>query len=186
MLFSVNHYYLLGKKLAAQEEFPAPSGVTAPLTKITAHDLVLLRQTLDALESADKREVLARLFFYEDGFENCYVMKRGEEIVYVQWVIFPWENGTLEERYRTKFYPLAEKQVMIENAFTFPRHRGQGHLLHGTTQLLRLAKERGYSAAICYIRKDRIASLNEFARMGFRITRILTEYKVLGRAWRTL
>ncbi|UFS71096.1 GNAT family N-acetyltransferase [Geomonas sp. RF6] len=185
MLFSVNHYYLMGKNIAPPEE-ETPATPPVPLAKMTAEDLAVLQESVQSLGPVDRREVLARLLFYEDGFENCYVIKKGGEIVYLQWVIFPTENRTIEKHYAGKFYPLSDRQVMVENAFTFPRHRGKGHLLHGTQHLLQLARERGYSSAICYIRKDRIASLNEFARMGFRIVKMLTEYKVLGRAWRTL
>lgn len=75
---------------------------------------------------------------------------------------------------------------MIENAFTFPPYRGLGYLLSGTLQLLDQARERGYRSAVCYIRKDNLKSINEFSKMGFKITKMVTEYKFFGKTWRTL
>lgn len=185
MIFSVNHYYLLGKNLSAAEEGAPERSGDVTMERVTEQDLAALQEAVPSLGAADQREVLSRLFFYQD-FGNCYVMKKKGEIVYLQWVIFPAENPTIAAKYPTKFYPLSERQVMIENAFTFPRHRGKGFLLHGTRHLLQMAKREGYSCAICYIRKDRIPSLNEFSKMGFRIVKMLTEYKILGWGWRTL
>jgi hypothetical protein len=185
-LFSLDHYYLLGKNLATPLECPPAVGIKTPLTKITEDDMLKIERSLNSFDPKDKREILARLFFYWNGFRNCFVVKNGEDIAYMQWLILPSENDVIKEKYPTKFSPLSANQVVIENAFTFPRYRGMGYLLYGTTGLLDLARSKGYKSAICYIRKDRVASLNEFTRMGFKIIRILSEYKVFGRAWRNL
>jgi hypothetical protein len=185
-LFSVNHYYLLGKNLAAPLECPEAIGIMTPLMEITKEDIAMINDSLNSLDANDKREVLARLMFYWNGFRNCYIVKTGGNVAYMQWIIFPTENQTIKEKYSARFYPLTRNQVMIENAFTFPRYRGTGYLLHGTAALLDLARSKGYRSAICYIRRDRVASLNEFTRMGFRIIRMLSEYRVFGRVWRKL
>jgi hypothetical protein len=179
-LYSVNHYYLLGKNLSEPQERPATAGKKSPLREITKDDIDLIENSLDTLDKEDRKEVLARLFFYWSGFRNCYVVQAGADIAYLQWIIFPSENHIIKEQYSTKFYPLADTQVVVENAFTFPRYRGLGYLTYGTTALLDLARSFGYRYAICYIRKDRIASLNDFTQMGFRIRRILCEYKFFG------
>ena len=132
------------------------------------------------------RSIVGRLHFHASGFSNCYVMTAGEEIAYLQWLILPADNDVIRSRFSTKFYPLGERQVMVENVFTFPKFRGRGLLPYGTLHLLQLARDKGFSSVICYIRKDNITSLNEFFRMGFKITKMVQEYKVLGRTWRTL
>jgi hypothetical protein len=113
-------------------------------------------------------------------------MRHGDDIAYIQWIIFPTENHLIIRNYSGRYYPLTAKQVMIENAFTFPRYRGRGYFLSGTMQLLELAKNSGHSSAICYIRKDRIVPLNEFTQMGFKIIKMVREYKLFGKVWRTL
>ena len=185
-LFTVDHYYLLGKNLAAPLECPPDVGRKTPLVEISKEDIANMHGCFTTLGGDDKKELLARLFFYRDGFRNCYVTKNGDEIAFMQWIIFPSENEIIKEKYSTKFSPLSASQVVIENAFTFPRYRGRGYLQYGTAKLLEFARSKGYKSAICYIRKDRVASLNEFTKMGFKIIRIMAEYKVLGQVWRKL
>lgn len=184
-LFSVNHYYLLGKNLLTPGE-PLVINPKKRLSLITEEDIAYLRNNLDSFNTEDRREILTRLLFYENGFTNCYVVGHGDEIAYIQWIIFPAENALITQNYSGRYYPLTSKQVMIENVFTFPRYRGRGYFQDGTQQLLELAKSNGYCSAICYIRKDRIVPLNEITQMGFRIMKMMREYKFLGKAWRTL
>jgi len=184
---SVNHFYLLGKSLLPnQKELALAVSKKAPLVEITDEDLRSIEDSIYFLDENERKEVLARLFFYRDGFKNCYIVKNGENIAYMQWIVYPDENQRLKEKYPSKFYTLNTSQVMVENAFTFPRYRGMGYLQFGTARLLDIARSKGYKSAVCYIRKDRLDSLNEFARMGFRITKLIRDYKILGREWRKL
>jgi hypothetical protein len=185
-LFSVNHYYLLGKNIAAPAGPSSGMQARSPLVRATPEDIAQIRRALPSLELEDRREVIARLFFYWNGYRNCYVARCGDDIAYLQWMMFPEENELIESNHRRKFYPLAPTQVVVENAFTFPRYRGMGYLTTGTEYLLDVARGKGYRSALCYIRKDRIASLNDFTKMGFRIIKLLDEYKICGRAWRSL
>ena len=77
-------------------------------------------------------------------------------------------------------------QVMIENVFTFPAFRGLGCFQSGTRQLLDLARARGCRSALCYVRKERVAALTDLVTMGFKITKLMPEYKILGKVWRVL
>lgn len=182
LFFSVNHYYILGINLVDLCEEQAQK----PVALLQNGDVVTLQRHLPMLEMEDKRDLLSRIMFYGSGFTNCYAIKQGGDIAFIQWIIFPSENPVIAKTYSKKFLPLKPQQVMIENAFTFPRYRGKGYLFEGTTQLLHIARNLGYKWAICYIRKDRITSLNDFCRMGFRIRRLVTEIKVLGHVWRRL
>ena len=50
-----------------------------------------------------------------------------------------------------------------------------------TIKLLNIAKENGCKSAIMYVRNDRIVALNENMRLGFKITKMITEYKFMGK-----
>ncbi|HBG05644.1 MAG: hypothetical protein A2075_18365 [Geobacteraceae bacterium GWC2_58_44] len=182
-IFSINHYYILCKSLS-DARGSAAAGKTE-LFPISEGDVREIENSLTACSAADRREILSRLIFYQSGFGNCYVMRRDNKVTFMQWIIYPTENGLIREKYANYYCPLGEKQVMIENAFTFPAYRGLGCLASGTRQLMELARAQGYRSAVCYIRKDRIAAVNEFVRMGFTITRMIPEYKVLGGIWRS-
>ncbi len=144
-------------------------------------DITEIRDNLKSLGPIDKKELILRLFFYEAGFKNCYVARNTKgQIVYLQWLIYPYENVIIKSRFGSRFYPLKEKEVMLENAFTFPRFRGLGLLPSVSAQLLDIARQDGYASCITYIRKDQIVSLNEFTRLGFKITKLVREFKFLG------
>jgi len=185
-VLSVDHYYVLRRNLMEAESEPSPVTGKMEISPINDADIGAIVKSLDSCTPAEKRDVLAYLLFYQSGFKNCYVIRRDDRVAYMQTLIYPEENDLIAHRYRSKFYPLKDTQVMIENVFTFQPFRGLGCLQSGTRQLLELARAKGYRSAVCYIRKDRILSLNEFVRMGFKITRLMPEYKVMGRVWRVL
>ena len=185
-IFSLDHYYILGRSLTFPLKYPLSRKPDTQLSLLTDDDYTIIKKNLINLNLDDRREILARLNFYHNGFNNCYVIKSGNEIAYLQWIIFPTENHIIQKNYSNKFYPLTEKQVMIENVFIFPRFRGRGYLPFGTIQLLESAIHKGYASAICYIRKDRITTLNEFTRLGFKIVKLVREYRFMGKVWRAL
>lgn len=181
-LLSLNHFYIVGRSLATLDAPPAAGPTMSP---VTTQDFDWIAERLPSFDAMDRRELLSRILFYQKGFTNCYAIRQGDDLAYLQWIVFPEENALIERNYSGIYYPLSAKQVMIENAFTFPRYRGRSLFQEGTRQLLEVAKTRGYNSAIAYIRKDRIDPLNLFAQMGFKIVKMVTEYKLLGRAWKT-
>ncbi|GFO69665.1 hypothetical protein GMLC_32440 [Geomonas limicola] len=185
-VLSLDHYFVLRKNLMAAEPEAPALGAKFTLEPIAPCDVQSILDSLESLTAAEKRDVLGYLHFYQSGFKNCFVMRRDGQVAYMQTLIYPEQNDLIAKKYRTKFYPLKESQVMVENVFTFVPFRGLGCLQAGTGKLLDLARSQGYRSAVCYIRKDRIVSLNEFIKMGFKITRMMPEYKVLGRVWRDL
>ncbi len=183
---SINHFYILYLNLSDLVPTPPKCLGGSTLHSLRADEMDQLYDRLPSLGFDDRRELLSRLLFYKNGFTNCYAMKADGAITYLQWLVLPSENNVIEKNYQRKFLPLNAKEVMIENSFTFPDYRGRGLLGYGTWQLLNTAKELGYKRAVAYIRKDRIDPLNCFLRLGFMIKRIVREYKVLGRGWRSL
>lgn len=182
-LLSIDHYYIMKRNLKL-DDFAVPDKMK--MLPICKTDIPQILEEQVRMNDSDKRQILSRIMFLKSGFENCHVIMVNGKIAHMQWIIYPTENGIIKDKYASKFYPLSDKQVMIENAFTFPSFRGFGYLTSGTFQLLDMARAKGYQSSLCYIRKDNIASLNEFAKMGFKITAIVPEYKLLGKVWRSL
>ena len=185
-MLSVNHYYVLRKNLLETRSDPDPVKHRMEIAPITERDIGQILGSLGACNTAEKRDVLAYLLFYQSGFKNCYVMRRDDQVAYMQTLICPADNGLISKRYAKKFYQLKDTQVMIENVFTFPPFRGLGCFQSGTLQLLDLARAKGYRSALCYVRKDRVAALTDLVNMGFKITKLMPEYKILGAVWREL
>lgn len=185
-VLSVDHYYVLRRNLMESLCEASPVTGKMEISPINDADIGAIMKSLDSCTAAEKRDVLAYLLFYQSGFKNCYVMRRDDRVAYMQTLIYPEENDLIAHRYRSKFYPLKDTQVMIENVFTFPAFRGLGCFQSGTLKLLELARGQGYRSALCYVRKDRVTALTELVNMGFKITKLMPEYKILGAAWRVL
>ena len=151
---------------------------------LEAEDLNRLPDQLGALDRPDRIELLARLAFFRDGFRHCYGLKVDGSVAYLQWIVYAGENDIIRKNHRDRWLPLRSNEVMIENAFTFPAYRGSGFLSFVSWHLLKMAKDQGYSRAVTYVRTDKLAALNSFVDLGFRIYKSVPEYKFLGNVWR--
>jgi GNAT superfamily N-acetyltransferase len=81
-------------------------------------------------------------------------------IDHVQAIGYAWacvEVDDLVERVPIK---LESGDVLFNDAFTSPAHRGQGVQTALTIERLRLVKERGYKRAICYIDINNLPSIH--------------------------
>lgn len=185
-LFSVHHYYVLRINLDAVKPYPSTRKPPGKMIPMTAEDFESLKASVKALTPADRKELLARILFYRNGFYRCYMVRHEHRPAFLQWMITPDENPVISKFYYRIFYPLNPRQVMIENAFTFPGFRGRGYLPYYSRILLENAHRQGFKSAVGYIKKENIASLNEFYAIGFRATHLLTEVKCCGCVRRNL
>lgn len=185
-LFSVNHYYVLTRNLKSLE-FERTIRFQYQLEKMTEDGWADVADDLKSSDRDCRREFYSRLLFYKSGFKNCYVLKnKNKEIACMLWVVYPSENEIIKKHFKKKFYPLRDNQVMLENVFTIPKYRGFGFSPTATIEILNLVRSQGYKSAIIYSRKDRIDSLNDIMKLGFKIQKLIKEYKVFGFVWRTL
>lgn len=178
-LYSLNHYYVLKRSLLQ----PFEATIRTPVTvgRISPEDIREILGCLRSLDGESRKEMISRLLFYKAGFKNCFIARtKNNEIAYLQWLILPSENPVIKKNFSRKFYPLRPGEVMIENAFTFPKFRGLGLLPWVTQKLLMIARESGHTSAITYIRKDKIPSLNEFLKIRFKITKLIKEFRFIG------
>ncbi len=185
-LLYVDHYYFLTLNLRSLE-LRLPRTFDVNLTKITEQDIAEIRSGLSALDLDSRKELLVRLAFHEAGFKNGYIARtKAGELAHIQWLVYPDENDIIREHFSTRFYPVKDKHVMVENAFTYPKYRGLGLVQSVTYELLQKAKEKGARACVCYVLKSKIESINQFMTLGFKISEMLREVKFLRKAKRSL
>ena len=179
-IIRINHCYILQRNMRNL----VSSGNNRRKWKVrvaTDDDIKEIRESIRNLDDASKKEVVVRLLFYHSGFKNCYIARTSDgDIAYIQWLIYPYENNIIRKHYRYRFHELREKQVMVENVFTYPKYRGYGLMRDMTNELLNIAKEKGYNSAIIYVRKDLTDVINDRIVNGFKITKIVTELKIFG------
>jgi len=182
----LDHYYILYLNLSSLRK-PKNSRLNYSIKTTDESDFESLIDQLGQLELNAKKEIVSRLFFRQTGFKHCYFVRTtNDQLAYIQWLIYPDENEIIAKHYRSRFYPLKPNQIMLENAFTFPRFRGLGLLPNISAELLTIARNQGYKNAIVYIRKNQIVSINEFLNLNFKIRKIVREYKIFGITKRTL
>lgn len=176
----LNHCYLLHHRLQGLSATPPRRIGGSELRRVTDSEIDALYDQLSGLSFDDKRELLQRIDFYESGFKNCYAIDVDQSIAYLQWIIYPDENEIIRSRYEKVLLPLRATEVAIEDAFTFPEYRGRGLMAYASWQLLQMAKNEGYRRAVTYVRKDAVQSLNVLMSVGFTVTKLVREVKILG------
>ncbi|MCK4818681.1 hypothetical protein KA005_23115 [bacterium] len=182
----LDHYYILYLNLSSLKT-PTKSRFNYALRLAQKSEFEDLIENLPEFELDARKEIISRVFFYQAGFKHCYLANSETgKLAYMQWLIYPDENEIIAKNFRYRFYPLKPNQVMLENAFTFPKFRGLGLLPNISAELLTIARNQGYKNAIVYIKKNQIASMNEFMKLNFKIRKIVREYKVFGITKRTL
>jgi hypothetical protein len=186
-IFSIDSFYFLRKNLReplVEKKFR----ISYTLEKLNESDWKIISDDLKSSDITTQKEYLRRLFFYKAGFKNCYVLKnKNGEITSMCWIIYPSENEKLRKYFKSELFVLQDNQVLLENVFTFPRFRGFGFSPAITTELLKIAKDEGYNSAlaIIYSMKERITSLNDMMNIGFRIIKLVKDYRFLGLFWRS-
>lgn len=185
-LYSVTYYLVIKINLKFLTEFPLKRTPPGELSLLTSDDLIFIKQNIKSYGQSDRKEILARIQFYEQGFRHCYIVKVNNKIAYLQWLIYASENHLIRKYYPKIFFPVKENQVIIENAYTFPEFRGMGYLPYVSRLLLKKAQDKDCYSAIGYIKIHKIASLNEFYQMGFKTIRLLKEIKLIGFKHRNL
>jgi hypothetical protein len=181
-----DHYFALTANLNSVGNAPKVRG-TYFIRKAEEEDFENLMSNIKSFNYEDRKEIIIRLFFYHVGFKNCYlaITEKGD-IAAMQWLVYPAENELIENEFQGRFYPLKKNQLMLQNFFTFPRFRGLGYMPAMVVELMKMAKEDGYRNVIGYVRKDRIGTINEMINIGFKLRKLIREYKILGKTNKAL
>ncbi len=156
------------------------------LAKLTREDIQSIIQDIKRIKGDERRELLGRIRFSFHNVPQGYCIKKDGSIRYIQWLIEPRHKEVLYRCYPKRMQKLNAKQVVLENAYTFPECRGMGYYYYVTSELLKKARQNGYKFAIGYVRADKIASFNTMLRMGFKITHVQQERKCLGLVRRSI
>lgn len=181
----VDHFYHLTAPLS-RLRFPRLRSDLS-VAEATEADFAEMARGLGALDPAARKDVVTRLLFHRRGFTGCHVGRNGGgELVSMQWLVRPRDNALLEAHYPRLYYPLRDRDVMLENVFVYPRFRGLCVFPTVNYHVVQVAQREGFQTCNAYIRKDNLTSLNGFLAMGFQIRRLLTGYNFAGRSWRNL
>jgi GNAT superfamily N-acetyltransferase len=119
--------------------------------------------------SSNAYELVARKFFYDSGFHDCYVgkAKNTMETCYLGWLLSIRNNPELQNGF--KGIPgLKEDEVLLYNLFVFEGYRGKGVASSADSQLCEIARKNGFKHAVVYPLKSNPAAVKALKKIGFK------------------
>ena len=149
---------------------PVPRRLKYTVRLATEEDMEEVLQQSKSEGKQSTYELLQRKLFYESGFRNCYGARTADagELCYMEWVIYPEDDNTASQAYRSRFPKLKENEILLENAYTFKKYRGNWLDASVTTEVLEMVRQNGFKRVILYVQQDNIASMKSQERQGFR------------------
>lgn len=173
-------YFILRMNLKDLKPYTLNRKPSGELKELNYETIKKIITNIHQVNGEDRRELLGRVRFAQHKIPSGYYIEKEEDIVYMQWLVEPKDKAALIDCYPGRFQNLNNKQVMLENAFTYPRYRGMGYYYFISSKLLQKAKDIGYKYAVGYVRADKMDSFNAMLRLGFKVTHIQKEKKFLG------
>ncbi len=160
---------------------PVPCRVEYALQLASEKDMdeVVQKAKTESKESA--HELVQRRWFYESGFLNCYVARTIDtgELCYMVWLISLVDRALVKSGFRDMLPRLKEDEILMENSYTFEKHRGNRIMPSAMAEWSEMARSNGFKRVITYVRQDNIASLRGCERAGFRKFEEIPEFKLL-------
>lgn len=121
------------------------------------------------VRGADAVEVYARQNLYAAGVPGGHLTCGPDgRPAYVQWLVTAANQEHLHATQPGRYPRLTPEEALVEAAYTFTAHRGQGVMAPAMGQLLDMAREQGARSVITYVAVDNVPSLRGCARIGFR------------------
>jgi L-amino acid N-acyltransferase YncA len=128
---------------------------------------------LDHAGGLDYIEVLFRIWSCRAGVRALYVADGPDgSPAYAQWLVRPGDQDLIHAHAPGRYSRLAPHEVLLEGAYTFADYRRMGMMNDGMAQLLRIARDEGYTSAITYVGSDNVASLRGCANVGFDLDHV--------------
>ena len=81
--------------------------------------------------------------------------------------------------FRSRLPRLKADEILVENAFTFEKYRGNRIMPSVMVELSEVARKNGFKRMIVYVPQDNIASLKGCERSGFKKFEEIPELKLL-------
>lgn len=138
------------------------------LEPASPHDINSLLGIAKNSNSRSSYDLVARKFFYDSGFHDCYIgkTKGAEDLCYLGWLLSAKKHPELQDGFKG-IPPLKEDEVLLYNLFVFDRYRGKRVASSADAQLCEIAKENGFKRAIVYPLINNHAAVRALKKIGF-------------------
>ena len=141
------------------------------LEPASPHDINKLLEIAKNSNSHSAYDLIARKFFYDSGFHDCYIgkTKGAKDPCYLGWLVSAKKNPELKDGFKG-IPPLKEDEVLLYNLFVFDRYRGKRLFSSADAQLCEIAKKAGYKKLYALVEPVNIRSIGVLQRNGFTYT----------------
>ena len=126
-------------------------------------------------------ELVERIWFYECGFNDCYVARNADtgELCSVAWLISANDGKLVDQGFKNRLPRLEEDELLLENCYTFEKYRGNSIMPSVIGELQGMARGKGFQRLTTCVRQDNVASLRAFRKLAFRKFEEIHELKIL-------
>jgi hypothetical protein len=138
-------------------------------------------QEQEQVEGFDLGQVLMRERWRTGDVRELFVATADGAPAYCQWLVRPADLAALDVHEPGAHPSLPAHEVLLEGAYTFVAFRRMGAMADGMAQLLRVARDEGYTSALTYVEDANIASLRGCEAVGFRLDHVRVSAWRLGR-----
>lgn len=129
----------------------------------------------------DAVEVAQRIGLCRAGVATLYTADGPDGTpAYAQWLVTRDTQRELHEHLPNLFPDLGPSESLVEGAYTFVSHRGQGAMADGMRQLLERARAAGCDRTYTYVSIDNVPSLRGCARAGFEPDHLRVDRRRFG------
>jgi GNAT superfamily N-acetyltransferase len=155
----------LGLRRPVAAPFPTPKpGMALEIRPVSSPDAPLFKAT------APHRIVEGReaTYLLESGIRTCYVaVTKDGEPCYVQYLVDPSQTSKLRTLQRDMLLPLDRDEALLAAAFSPPRYRGRGIMLHVVPELAKKAGDLGARWLVLYASAGNLPMLKACKWCGF-------------------
>ena len=118
--------------------------------------------------SSTSYELVARKFFYDSGFHECYIgkTKAANKPCYLGWLVSAKKHPELQKGFKG-IPPFKEDEVLLYNLFVFDKYRGKGVSSSADAQICEIARKNGCRRAVVYPLKNNPAAVKALKKIGF-------------------
>jgi GNAT superfamily N-acetyltransferase len=167
-LWSRDSHFALRCVLATMPEVPAAK-VKVDMHPFDPKTFTGFREEYTRSVGGEALEVFWREEFAQAGILTPYLTLGSDgSPAYTQWLITPDTQPRLEAWKPGRHIGFGPDEALVEGAYTFSAHRGQGIMIDGMAQLLCKARGRGLRAVYTAVATDNVPSLRGCARVGFQ------------------
>jgi RimJ/RimL family protein N-acetyltransferase len=167
-IWSDDHAYGMSRDLRIPH--PPPQARLAFTVQRLSEDLAEVVFDVDGVPPAERRELLNRRRFWDEGLGTAYVAVDADgHPCYVQWTIPGLDADRIDSFFGGGFPHLGPNDMLLEGAWTLPTARGQRLMSEAMSRITEAGAGPEHRRAVTFVGVDNEPSLRGCRSAGFEV-----------------